>query len=131
MVMSPDGGRLYVASITGGIAVIDTKTDQLLPGAITVAGSVHDLVVTPDGKKLFMAMNRNGVWRVLTTNGGLKQITDRICPVNLGLDSQGRTLYVPYQCGGPTGRAGPDPVEVFDPRSQTKLGIGSGPPLAA
>src|ERR1051326_242693 len=128
LAMSPDGGRLYIGSLTGGIAIVDTKTDKLVPLIIGTPGPVHDLVVSPDGKKLFLAMNRHGIWRALTRNGELRQLTDQICPVNLGLDSRDQTLYVSYQCGGPGGRSGHDATEIFSTESETSLGTVTGPP---
>ncbi|HLK66779.1 MAG TPA: LamG-like jellyroll fold domain-containing protein [Bryobacteraceae bacterium] len=127
--MSADGKRLYIAWLAGDVGYIDTRTDKIVTHAIHTPGRVHELALTPDGKKLFMSMYHLGVWRAFTSNGEMNQVTDEVCPVHLELDPQGERLYVPYQCGGPTGRRGHDAVEVFDVTSEESLGIVSGPPL--
>jgi DNA-binding beta-propeller fold protein YncE len=128
-VMSRDGNRLYILSPSGGIVVVDTGREGLAPRVIPTPGPVYDGALTPDGKKLFITMNRLGVWRMLTMNGQLKQVTDQICPVHLGLDARGQTLVVSYQCGGPKGRNGHDAVEIFNAETEESLGIASGPPI--
>ena len=76
-----------------------------------------------------LARRQRGVWRMLTVNGQLKQVTNQICPVNLALDTRGQNLVVSYQCGGPKGRSGHDSVEVFSAETEESLGIANGPPL--
>ena len=129
LAMSPDGDRLFVASTVSGIAVIDTVSDRPIQKMIETGGRVFDIAITPDGEKLFMAMSMKGVKRLLLKTGDLKQITDRICPEHLRLDPPGKTLYVSYQCGGPTGRSGHDALEVFDAETEKSLGVVTGPPI--
>ena len=129
LVMSRDGKKLYILSPSGGIVVIDTEKDHLAPRVISTPGPVYNGALTPDGKKLFITMNRLGVWRMLTMNGQLKQVTDQICPIDLALDAQGQTLFVSYQCGGPKGRTGHDSVEIFNAETEESQGIVSGLPL--
>ena len=52
--MAPDGRRAYVADwLTGEIAVYDTISNQLL--ATIRNANAYDLVMSPDGGRLFAA----------------------------------------------------------------------------
>jgi len=128
MAVSPDG-KLYVGSLTEGIMIYDITRDELYPGVIPTHGSVLGMAITPDGKKLFLAMGQHGVRRLLVKTGKLKQITTEPCPQYLALDSFAQRLYVTYQCSGPGGRLGHDSIEVFDAQKEGRLGILSGLPM--
>jgi DNA-binding winged helix-turn-helix (wHTH) protein/DNA-binding beta-propeller fold protein YncE len=128
LAVSPDG-KLYIGSQADGIIVFDITSEKLLPGLVRTHGPVRDMAITPDGKKLFLAMSQFGVKRLLIRTGELKQVTDQVCPEHLALDRSGRRLYVSYQCGGPGGRRGHDSLEIFDAEREETLGVFSGPPM--
>jgi len=122
LAVSPDNAKLYVGSRTGGVMVVDTRADRSKPRLVHTAGPVWDLAVTPDGSKLFVAMGDRGVWRFQTKDWAARQLTNQGCPENLKLGPDGRILVVVYQCGGPEGVTGHDSVELFDTRSEEKVG---------
>jgi len=129
LLMRPDGRKLYVGSRTQDVFVIDAESGQVTPETIRTPGAVTSLAITPDGQKLFLAMSRKGLWRVLTATGALRQVTSQVCPEYVQIDPSGRNLYVSYQCGGPKARSGHDSVEIFDTETEQSLAIVSGPPL--
>jgi DNA-binding winged helix-turn-helix (wHTH) protein/DNA-binding beta-propeller fold protein YncE len=122
-------GKVYISSQIEGIMVFDIARDRLVAGLIPTHGSVWDMAITPDGKKLFLAMSQFGVKRLLVRTGELKQITNQQCPQYLELDPSGRHLYVSYQCSGPGGRPGHDSLEIFDAEKEQTLGVFTGPPM--
>jgi DNA-binding beta-propeller fold protein YncE len=121
--------KLYIGSAGDGLMVLDTREDRLLPEIIPTGGAVWDMALTPDGRKLYLAMSYKGVKRFSTKTRTLTQLTDRVCPEFVEMDRQGKNLYVSYQCGGPGGRRGHDSVEVFDVGKEVSTGIISGPPM--
>ncbi len=128
MAASPDG-KLYIGSTGDGLMTLDTRRDRLMPYIVPTGGAVFDMALTPDGKKLYLAMSYRGVKRFSPETGALAQLTDRVCPEYLEMDRQGKNLYVSYQCGGPGGRRGHDSMEVFDVEKEVSTGIFDGPPL--
>jgi hypothetical protein len=129
LAMSPDGTRLYLGSTAGGIIVIDTRSDSVVGPIVETPGPIIDVAITPDGKKLFVAMSLKGVWRVLTATGSIHQVTNQVCPEHLAVDPLARNLYVSYQCDGPSGRDGHDSLEIFDVETERSLQIVGGPPV--
>jgi len=129
LAVSPDGSIVYIASVVDGIMVVDVARERVLPRALQTGGRVWDMALTPDGKRLFLAMGQSGLKRLSVGSGEVVQISDRVCPQYVELDPQGSRLYVAYQCSGPMGRPGHDSVEIFDARRETSLGIVSGPPI--
>jgi DNA-binding winged helix-turn-helix (wHTH) protein/DNA-binding beta-propeller fold protein YncE len=128
LAVSPDR-KLYIGSRVEGLMVLDITREQLRPGLIPTHGPVWKMALTPDGKKLFLAMGNFGVKRLRLRTGEIKQITSQVCPEYLELDPSGRRLYVSYQHSGPGGRSGHDSLEVFDAETEESLGIVSGPPI--
>ncbi len=122
LAVSPNG-RLYVGSTVEGITVVDIDTERILPERISTDGPVFGMALTPDGKKLFLAMGKSGVKRLSIRSGTFAQVSDRICPEALTMDSQGKRLYVAYQCSGPSGQSGHDAVEIFDVEKEVSLAI--------
>ena len=122
-------GQLFIGSSADGLMVLDIRTEQLLPIVIPTGAGVLDIAVTPDGKKIFLALGMAGVMRVTAGSWKTSRITDRVCPQYLEIDSQGKNLYVSYQCGGPTGRAGHDAVEAYDVAREARIWTVSGPPM--
>jgi Concanavalin A-like lectin/glucanases superfamily len=125
LAISPDGRRLYVGLSTDGVAVVDVGSDFVGP-VIPTAGPVYTLSFTRDGTKLFLAMSRKGVWRMLAATGEMRQITSRQCPEQLQVGGPDSRLYVTYQCGKEAGR---DLLEAFDSRTERSLGTLQGPPM--
>ncbi len=109
--------------------ILNIRTEELLPIVIPTGGPVIDMAVTPSGKKIFLTMGIAGLLRISIGSWKTSQITDRVCPMYLEIDSQGRNLYVSYQCSGPTGRPGHDAVEIFDVERENRLWTLSGPPM--
>jgi YVTN family beta-propeller protein len=128
--MSHDGKRIYAGSMVDGVMEVDTEQDRVLERIIPTGGPVQRLAVTPDGKKLFVAMLAKGLKVIYPRTGETKLLSGITCPFYLGIDREGRELYVSYQCGGPGGRSGHDAVETYDVDSERSLGIiGGSPPL--
>jgi hypothetical protein len=125
MAISTDG-KLYIGSPVEGLMVLDTAKDQLLPGTIPTGGPVSDMAMSPDGEKLFLAMDKAGLKRLSIKGSKLSELSNRICPLFLKVDPQGRHLYVTYQC---TSKAGHNPLEIFDVASEELLATVSGPPM--
>ena len=124
LAVSPQG-TVYVASSVEGLMAIGPPADapDSADHIIHTGGRVWNMVITPDGRNLYLAMGMGGVKRYSPVTGELANITDRICPEHLALDAPGRRLYVAYQCGGPQGRSGHDSVEVFDTDTDASIGI--------
>jgi DNA-binding winged helix-turn-helix (wHTH) protein len=121
-------GMLYIGASSDGVMVVDAA-EHIQPGIIPTGGPVRGIVVTPDGEKLFLALEYAGLKRLLWRTGKLDLVSDRICPEYLATDRQVTRLYVAYQCSGPGGRPGHDSVEIFDVEKEVSLGIVSGPPM--
>ena len=70
VVLSPDGARLYI-SLWGGHAVLpyDAASHQLLP-AISVESHPNDMVVSRDGRRLFVANANSNSVSVIDTRAG-------------------------------------------------------------
>ena len=128
--LSPDG-LIYIASMVDGFLEIrpSLKTGVAESKRVQTGGRVWNMAMTPNGRKLYLAMGMSGVKRYSPESGELVTISDRVCPEHLALDPAGTRLYVAYQCGGPQGRSGHDSVEVFDTATETSLGIIHGLPL--
>lgn len=122
-------GRLYIGSSVDGLMVLDIASGRLLPPIIPTGGPVFDIVATPDGAKLFLALGEAGLKRLAIGKSALVQISDRVSAQYLAMDSRGKKLYVSYQDGGPAGHQGHDSIEIFDVENEVSLGIVSGPPM--
>jgi DNA-binding winged helix-turn-helix (wHTH) protein/WD40 repeat protein len=121
-VISGDGRHIYIGSPDDVVMVIDAKSgnvERLIP----TGGSVFDLAVTPDEKKLFLAMGAAGFKRIFTKSGEAVTLSEFACPLFLSMDGEGKRLFVSYQCGGPGGRDGHDVVEIYDTTSEQRLGV--------
>lgn len=96
LVCSPDSNFVYV-SIAGGIAVIDTSTNQLstnfsLPGSQDIF-----LAIAPDGKTLYASGFVNligGVQVISTANGSVTTTIPFASPSELTLTPDGSQLWV-------------------------------------
>ena len=105
MVLSPDGGKLYVTCANSDIiSVIDTKTDEVtekisvhLLADVPFGSSPNDLVISPDGKYLYVANGtENAVCVIETGTPGkvLGYIPTGWYPGSVVLNRSGKTLYV-------------------------------------
>jgi DNA-binding beta-propeller fold protein YncE len=126
IVISGDGGKVYVGGALGNVSVIDTQTKAVR--TLPTVGPIYDLALTPDGSKLYLAMEYSGLKRMLTASGEVTNIPGQVCPMFLAMDPRGQSLYVSYQCGGPGGRPGHDAVGVLNVATDTIVGSASGPP---
>ena len=117
-----DGKRLYIGSPDGLVMVVDTSlgtVERMIP----TGRPVFDLAVTPDEKKIFLAMASGGLRRILTASGEAATLSEFACPMYLAMDGEGKRLFVSYQCGGPGGRAGHDSFEIYDTSSERTVGV--------
>jgi DNA-binding winged helix-turn-helix (wHTH) protein/DNA-binding beta-propeller fold protein YncE len=128
-VMTRDGKRIYVGSLVEGVMVVDTGHDRVLDRVLPTGGPVYSVAVTPDEKKVFVAMMAAGLKRISTSTGESKLLSGIACPISVGIDPDGRELYVSYQCGGPGGRSGHDAVEIYDVNSEKTIATVNGPPM--
>ena len=111
-----------IGSPDGLVMVMDTSrgtVERLIP----TGRPVFDLAVTPDEKKIFLAMASGGLKRIMTASGEAATLSEFACPMYVEMDGQGKRLFVSYQCGGPGGRAGHDVVEIYDTASERTVGV--------
>ncbi len=94
LVVSPDGGRVYVAS-GDGIAVLDTVSESVV-GALTSTPGASWLAVSPDGATLYATMyNSNTVSAISTTTGAvLATIPVGTGPYRVAVSPDGSLVYV-------------------------------------
>ncbi|MGH9665471.1 MAG: YncE family protein, partial [Bryobacteraceae bacterium] len=111
--MSRDGTRIYFGSVLEGVTVVNTATDRP-ERTIPTRSAVLGLAVSPDNRKLFVAMGNSGLARIDLKTLDKRILSSAAYPYDMGLDGSGRSLYVAYQHGGPGGRWGHDVVEVYD-----------------
>ncbi len=93
--VSPDGGTLYVSytdeSYQGQVAVVDAATGSIATTYAVGAGAVGS-VVTPDGRKLYMAQDQ--VIGVIDLNSGaIRQINTGVVSYMLTLSPAGDKVY--------------------------------------
>ncbi|MFN0104895.1 MAG: LamG-like jellyroll fold domain-containing protein [Bryobacteraceae bacterium] len=118
MALSPAGDYLYVGTADGLVRIeIQTgKSERFRDGLMD--GPVRNLAMTPDGKRLFLAMERAGL-KVIDIPGGRVRLVDAAAaPVELAMDPDGKNLYVSYQMTGPGGSVGHDAIWDFDVASE-------------
>lgn len=117
-----DGKRLYIGSPDALVMVVDTSlgsVERLIP----TGRPVFDLTVTPDEKKIFLAMASGGLRRIMTASGEAATLSEFACPMYVAMDGEGKRLFVSYECGGPGGRAGHDALEIYDTASERTVGV--------
>ena len=117
-----DGKRLYIGSPDALVMVVDTSlgsVERLIP----TGRPVFDLTVTPDEKKIFLAMASGGLRRIMTASGETATLSEFACPMYVAMDGEGKRLFVSYECGGPGGRAGHDAFEIYDTASERTVGV--------
>jgi hypothetical protein len=117
-----DGKRLYIGSPDALVMVVDTNLG-IVERSIPTGRPVFDLAVTPDEKKIFLAMASGGLIRIMTASGKAATLSEFACPLYVALDGEGKRLFVSYECGGPGGRAGHDAFEIYDAASERTVGV--------
>jgi hypothetical protein len=120
--LGADGKHLYIGSPDALVMVVDTSlgsVERLIPSG----RPVFDLTVTPDEKKIFVAMASGGLIRILTASGETASLSGFACPLYVAMDGEGKRLFVSYECGGPGGRAGHDAFEIYDASSERTVGV--------
>ncbi|MCC6362588.1 MAG: LamG domain-containing protein [Bryobacterales bacterium] len=118
-----DGRTLLIGSSTDGFLLLDTEKERVIRGPLSTGGVVSDLVMTRDGKKVFLAMRGHGLKRWSAGSGQFEVLTSQQAPWFVGLDEAGNRLFVTYQGGGPKGRPGHDSVEIFDVATERSMGF--------
>jgi hypothetical protein len=120
--MGGDGKRLYIGSPDALVMVVNTSrgsVERLIPAG----RPIFDLTVTPDEKRIFLAMASAGLRRILTASGEAATLSEFACPMFVVMDGEGKRLFVSYQCAGPGGRAGHDALEIYDTDSERTVGL--------
>jgi YVTN family beta-propeller protein len=123
--------------VEGSVSVIDTMTKQVI-STIPMGDEISDLAVTPDGKKLYLAIVRRGLQKVMTATYAVIPVSAVTCPMALVVTPDGKRVYVNYQCAPKPGSVGHDPIMVYDtqvddaePGSEVPLAIITGWPKTA
>lgn len=116
--LTPDGSALWVAgrTATGGITVIDTKTDSVIRTIPTTTTFANRLKFTLDGKRALVSDPRIGEIFVHDAATGelVKRVPTASGPSGIQLSHDGKTLFV--ACAG-AGR-----VQAYDTTSWTITG---------
>lgn len=137
LAISPDGTLLYVGNGGGGVSVISLSAKQLLytvqtpedPWRPGNASPVRDLAITPDGRKVYLALEYAGLGRLDAGGREVSIVSDTKCPEGVAIMPDGRRLYVSYQCKGPPGGLiGHDAIGVFDVEKEVLIETIKGPP---
>jgi DNA-binding beta-propeller fold protein YncE len=121
-VLSRDGKHMYISSPDDLVMIVDAdrgKVERLIP----TGGPIFDLAVTPDQKKIFLAMGSEGLKRIQMPSGDVTALSAIACPLFVTMDGEGKRLFATYQCSGPGGREGHDVVEIYDPISEKRLAV--------
>jgi YVTN family beta-propeller protein len=125
--MSNSGRHIYISADTpaDSVMVLDTANDRVVD-VIPTGVPAFGIVVTPDEKKLFLALGHHGLKRIDLKTRESRILSAMACPIYLGIDPAGRRLYVSYQGGGPGGRWGHDSVDIYDVASEQSVGLITG-----
>ena len=105
MVLSPDGGKLYVACANSDIiSIISTGTDEVTDSisvhredGMLFGSSPNDLTISPDGKYLYVANGTENAVCVIETGTPSKvlgYIPTGWYPGSVIMDKSGKTLFV-------------------------------------
>lgn len=122
LAISSDGSWLYVGNHAteqdrdGSVTVIDTAKREVLK-VIKVDSPVRDLAVSPNGTKIYLALEYAGLGKIqINDDYRFSLIDHRSCPEAIAFCRSGAQTraYVNYQCSPPPGTAGHDPIIVYD-----------------
>jgi DNA-binding beta-propeller fold protein YncE len=97
--------------------VINTNTKAV--STISAGAPIRDLAITPDGTKLYLAMEFSGLKKVDTNTNSVTSVSSIACPEGVAITPDGKYLYVNYQCFGPGGSPGHDAIGKFDIATDT------------
>ena len=99
LVISTDGSRLYVASVSlPAVFVVDTATLQPIGAALPLATEPRALTLTADGTRLF-ALGADTVYAVDTTTRVVTTFATRPSAVDLVVHPDGSRVYVGNSTG--------------------------------
>jgi len=105
MCLSPDGSKLYVSADTisgtnnvSYITVINTATNAItttITSHTGVSGEYGSMCISPDGSKLYVAINEGNIDVINTTTDLIESIISTPFPIhNLIINSAGNELYM-------------------------------------
>jgi DNA-binding beta-propeller fold protein YncE len=98
--ISPSGGVVYVADYTSGIIeLVDTATNALLPGHITlgVSSSPLHMAVSPDGSRVYVDEQGTDLLEAYSTTSPypfLGAATTGVAPTGVAISADGSKVYV-------------------------------------
>lgn len=122
--LSRNGKHIYISSLEYGVMEVNTGADGGVPRVIPTDGPTFEVAVTPDEKKLFLAMGYAGLKRISLQTSESRVLSPLACPVSLNINPSGKRLYVSYQCGGPSAaRPGHDVVDIYDVDSEQSVEV--------
>jgi len=106
LVLSPDGKTLYVKD-NRGLVVIDAATWQIEQELRFISGgsSVHGIVMTRDGSRIYATAAQDAIWEARVTSGGKLELGQKLslpgpggegspAPAGLTLSPDEETAYV-------------------------------------
>jgi YVTN family beta-propeller protein len=114
-----------VSRIEGSVSVIDITTKVVI-ATIPVGGEIIDLAVTPDGRKLYLAMGgpecETGLKKIVMTDGyTVAWVSKEHCPKAVVFTPDGQRAYVNYQCRPRGVPKGHDPIMVYDALTDSEV----------
>jgi len=125
MQLSADGRTLWLGHSDGSITGLDTLSGT--SKRFSLGSRLKEIILTPDGGKLFAAMLHEGMLALDTATGKSRVVSSIPCPYRIAIS--GQHLIVAYRCGGPGGAPGRDVTEVLDWKTEKLLTRLSGPPV--
>src|SRR5713226_4465645 len=136
LAVSPDGAHLYVGcqgsqvppqKRDDSVTVINIAARQVVRiikindyVAATDEAKVQDLALSPDGTRIYVALERYGLGKIeIDRDYQFSRIDKTGCPeaVVFCRDRLGTRAYVSYQCAPKPGSEGHDPVIVYNAKS--------------
>jgi len=113
LAIAPDRSSLLVGCEAGlrHIELASRRVDTI------PTRKVGDLAITPDGKVVYLAEQRAGLWKMEISTRKISIVNPMPIAMHVALTPDGKSLYVSYQHYGPGGRAGHDAIGKFDART--------------
>lgn len=113
LVVSKDGKTAYVGNHQGYVSVIDVEKRRVTK-KIDTDGPVRGMDITPDGQKIYLALEWAGLYKLMTEDLSVTRIDRDPCPEAVAFTRDGTRAYVNYQCAPYPGSQGHDPIRIFD-----------------